>query len=149
MRSKGFLYYINSQNAREGVDSANNCNIEFRGLPTNPRFFKCDVLNFMINPTSLDNTDSSLEFIALTVDNFIYDSYSTFTNGQADVVAEIYTSDCMTFKRNQFIVENINNKVLHFQLADITGNVIDDALINQIQNTIWTLALYLEPIEEN
>lgn len=70
------LYYINSRNAKAGVDSANTYNIELKGLPTHIRYFKCDVLNFMINPPSLDDSGTGanglLDSIALTAGNFIY-----------------------------------------------------------------------------
>lgn len=74
---------------------------------------------------------------------FIKNSYSTYTSGQSDVIAEIFTADCVTFKRNQFIVDNFNDKVVHFQLTDITGTQIEDAHIKITKNTVWTLTFYI------
>ena len=142
-----FLYYIHSRSALEGDDKANSCTIPLRGLPTTYKKFRCEVLNFMINASTLNNASGLLEFIGLTADTFVSHGYSTYKNGTADVVAEVYIADSMSFKRNQFVVDNFQYKEVKFELVDVYGFLIEDALINQTNDTVWTLSLLLHPIE--
>lgn len=144
-----FTYTISSIDNLLGGNQASNVQIYVSGLPTQYKYFKCRVLNFIVNYGSFTNAWRPVSYIMLLCDNVVGIQNITTGNRVSQVIATANLIDgTMKNENGNFVIKNLNDQKLLFTLVDEAFNNID-ALINQ--NTVvtaWTLTLELTPIEE-
>ena len=144
-----FTYVISSRDDLTDNTRASSCYITLGGLPDRTRYFRCRVLNFAINTSSLTAgymAVGSSHIINLICDNFIL-SCSRAGNKDLNIIST-YSLDCPMRTGEVFNIQNFNGKTLNFRLVSEGEAPITPVINQNAQNTIWYLTLELTPIDD-
>jgi hypothetical protein len=146
-----FTYTISSTDNILGLSQANNVKIKVDNFPTQYKYFKCKVINFIINYGSFNNAWRPGSYVMLLCDNLGMQNISS-NNRTAQVIAYTNLIDgVMTNNNGSFIINNLNGSTLSFSLVLQSFLYANTATIMN-QNgvdTNWTLTLEITPIDDN
>jgi hypothetical protein len=139
-----FTCVISSHNSVT-ANTANNCWIKLGGLPNDLEFY-CEVIDFAINRTSLANI---VDYIFLTVNEGFEIIGGVQFPKRFNKLCNInsVTGQHNGMFGNVFKVRNFNGRVVNFQLGDPDNTLVDNANINVVGNTFWTITLKMTPIK--
>jgi hypothetical protein len=139
-----FTTVISSHNSVT-ANTANNCRIKLVGLPNDLEFY-CEVIDFAINRTSLANI---VDYIFLTVNEGFEIIGGVQFPKRFNKLCNInsVTGQHNGMFGNVFKVRNFNGRVVNFQLGDPDNTLVDNANINVVGNTFWTITLKMTPIK--
>ena len=144
-----FTYIISSRDDISDITRSSNCFISLTGLPVGVLYFRCRVLNFLINNCSLTTGwmgYGSSHYINLTCDNLIANE-SRAGNKDLNIITS-YSVDCPMRVGEVFNIANPNGKVLNFKLMSENEAPITPIINQNTLNTVWTLVLELPPIND-
>ena len=144
-----FTYVISSADDSTNNARAWNCYINLGGLPEGIRYFRCRVLNFVVNPCSFDTVyNADTHILHLTSDNFILDGGRS-GNKRLNIIATITNKQAIIQQHGEvFKIANFNGKTINFQFVN-EYEVTTPLLLNQNgNNTIWVLTRELTPIDD-
>ena len=144
-----FTYVISSFDDLGNQARASNCYITLGGLPPGVRYFRCRVLNFVINTCSIISLwmgGNDSHYLQLVCDNLILNGGRS-GNKQLNVITT-YSTDNLMRTGEVFNIQNFNGKVLNFRLLDEFENLATNVLNENSINTVWTLTLELTPIDD-
>ena len=144
-----FTYVISSRDDLSDNTRSSNCFITLGGLPNQTRYFRCRVLNFAINTSSLTTgymAVGSSRIINLICDNFIL-SGSRAGNKDLNIIST-YSLDCPMRTGSVFNIQNFNGRTLNFRLVDEAEVLITPVINQNTLNTVWYLTLELTPIDD-
>ena len=146
-----FTYTISSYDNILGNAVANNVKIVTSGFPTQYKYFKCQVVNFIINygslSTALWRTGS---YVMLLWNNALGIQNITSGSRVPQIIATANLIDgTMRNQNGSFIISNPNNQTLSFTLVDEAFAITDTVINLNGVNTCWTLTLELTPIDND
>lgn len=153
-----FTCNITSNDNIQGPNRMNDVKIKLTEFPPQYRYFKCKVLNFNYNFSTVDNTDAWRQFrnFYLVSDNLISGYHPTSGNRSFDIIANMTGHGGLNGTvGSEFTIENPNHKTLNFQFLDSDFVMVPDARINiasagGANNTsTWVLTLLITPIEKD
>jgi hypothetical protein len=146
-----FTYTISSIDNILGLSQANNVKIKVDNFPTQYKYFKCKVINFIINYGSFNNAWRPGSYVMLLCDNLGINNISS-GNRVSQIIAYTNLIDgVMTNNNGSFIIKNPNGSTLSFSLvlqSFLYANTT--TIMNQnAVDTNWTLTLEITPIDDN
>lgn len=150
-----FTYTISSRDDTSSLPTsavmAYNCNILITNFPQKYRYYHCNVKSFVINQGSLDTAWKGLHFIQLISPNFVKIGSALSGNRGYNVLANVNLDSGINNNVGiSFIVDNLNRKLINFQLVDERFFNLNGVECNQnTAYTAWSLTLELTGIEDD
>ena len=139
-----FTTVISSHNSVT-ANTANNCWIKLGGLPNDLEFY-CEVIDFAINKSSLAVATTDYLYLAVNEGFEIIGGVQFPKRFNKLCNINSVTGQHNGMFGNVFKVRNFNGRVVNFQLGDPDNTLVDNANINVVGNTFWTITLKMTPI---